>query len=475
VFDNTGNVTGSRAYSAFGSVIAVGGVGMDRYGFTGTSMDSLTGYIGDNDRLLNPDTGKWTSDDPIGFAGGDPNLSRYVANGPTTGRDPSGLKDWRVAFHEVMMGRSANFNPETVIDGVKDFVHGKVDEAARVFNFDARPAHVMAEQQIDRNKTAITMTAGVGLVSAEFLHDQFLKEDTNPNSWGVPGFWEGLIPVWGSGRTSANAFQNGRYGSGILNAALAISDLTLIPGLVKGGVKAIGVGVVREATLTTVEGTAKTGGREVLEQVSRTGCKEVSGSATESATAAVGKGECGQFGAAVAKENSDALGGVGRGGIPDGVKASKAPPPKIDPNLPTTPDKQGKIVDGYYDPDTGEIFLRRGLSPTEAAKVYRHETVHWWLDPKGKGWVTQIRKWMNDRAYWNSALFQGLEEFLAEAYATGSVRSGWHHAFSGAYTTPLYPVLTATAAFEALVFSGGLALSTYGSYRLSDCIFNSKK
>lgn len=38
-----------------------------------------------------PTIGRWISEDPIDFDGGDSNLSRYVANNPTNGTDPSGL------------------------------------------------------------------------------------------------------------------------------------------------------------------------------------------------------------------------------------------------------------------------------------------------------------------------------------------------------------------------------------------------
>ncbi|MCU0706472.1 MAG: hypothetical protein MUF18_21155, partial [Fimbriiglobus sp.] len=93
VFDNTGNATGSRTYSAFGQVTVSGGSGLDRYGWSGTTTDALTGLVGDDARQYDPGLGRWTSDDPLGFAAGDANVSRYVGNGPTNATDPSGL-DW---------------------------------------------------------------------------------------------------------------------------------------------------------------------------------------------------------------------------------------------------------------------------------------------------------------------------------------------------------------------------------------------
>jgi hypothetical protein len=38
-----------------------------------------------------PTIGRWTTQDPIAFRGGDPNLYRYAGNDPTDRTDPSGL------------------------------------------------------------------------------------------------------------------------------------------------------------------------------------------------------------------------------------------------------------------------------------------------------------------------------------------------------------------------------------------------
>ena len=43
-------------------------------------------------RWYDPQVGRWISEDPIGFAGGDANLARYVNNNPLTHFDPLGLQ-----------------------------------------------------------------------------------------------------------------------------------------------------------------------------------------------------------------------------------------------------------------------------------------------------------------------------------------------------------------------------------------------
>jgi uncharacterized protein RhaS with RHS repeats len=45
-------------------------------------------------RWYDPGVGRWISEDPIGFAGGDANLVRYVGNFAVAAFDPSGLSMW---------------------------------------------------------------------------------------------------------------------------------------------------------------------------------------------------------------------------------------------------------------------------------------------------------------------------------------------------------------------------------------------
>jgi RHS repeat-associated protein len=68
-------------------------------GFTGRWFDRATGLQWNLNRWYNPSIQRWMSEDPIGFAGQDPNLNRYVGNGPTMYVDPDGLQK---KLHEIM-------------------------------------------------------------------------------------------------------------------------------------------------------------------------------------------------------------------------------------------------------------------------------------------------------------------------------------------------------------------------------------
>jgi RHS repeat-associated protein len=84
VFDNSGTVTNTVDYDAFGSFL--GGVPVDPY--TGREYDSVTGLT--HYRAREKDGHRFLSEDPKGFSAGDANLARYVGNSPTGRRDPSG-------------------------------------------------------------------------------------------------------------------------------------------------------------------------------------------------------------------------------------------------------------------------------------------------------------------------------------------------------------------------------------------------
>jgi RHS repeat-associated protein len=65
------------------------------FGFTGREWDAETGLWYYRARYYDANTGRFDSEDPLGFAAGDTNLSRYVGNGPTNATDPSGMEEVR--------------------------------------------------------------------------------------------------------------------------------------------------------------------------------------------------------------------------------------------------------------------------------------------------------------------------------------------------------------------------------------------
>jgi RHS repeat-associated protein len=60
--------------------------------YTGRPFDLATDLQNNLNRWYDALVGKWTSEDPIGFGGGDANLYRYVANAASLLSDPAGLE-----------------------------------------------------------------------------------------------------------------------------------------------------------------------------------------------------------------------------------------------------------------------------------------------------------------------------------------------------------------------------------------------
>lgn len=52
-----------------------------------------------------------------------------------------------------------------------------------------------------------------------------------------PGFWESMIPIWGSGKSAYVNFQNGNYGWGTFYVVLAVSDVFMVSSIWKGVAK----------------------------------------------------------------------------------------------------------------------------------------------------------------------------------------------------------------------------------------------
>ena len=85
--DSTGALDTSAGYDSFGNQT---GILPTRYGFTGRERDDFTGLMHYRARQYDPKRGRFISEDPIGFAGGDINLYGYVWNRPNRFTDPSG-------------------------------------------------------------------------------------------------------------------------------------------------------------------------------------------------------------------------------------------------------------------------------------------------------------------------------------------------------------------------------------------------
>ncbi|WP_165840609.1 RHS repeat-associated core domain-containing protein [Streptomyces scopuliridis] len=86
--DQDGTVATRYTYDPYGQPAASGAESGNPYTFTGRESDG-TGLLYYRNRYYDPETGRFISQDPIGFAGG-ANLYQYALSSPTTYTDPSG-------------------------------------------------------------------------------------------------------------------------------------------------------------------------------------------------------------------------------------------------------------------------------------------------------------------------------------------------------------------------------------------------
>jgi RHS repeat-associated protein len=95
--DSSKAVVQSYVYDAFGQIISQTGSITNPYTFTGREYDSETGLYYYRARYYDAKIGRFISEDPIGFEGGDVNLMAYVGNNPVNYTDPLGL--WAVKLN----------------------------------------------------------------------------------------------------------------------------------------------------------------------------------------------------------------------------------------------------------------------------------------------------------------------------------------------------------------------------------------
>src|SRR5262249_30047225 len=80
-------------YSSYGKVTSeTDSTWSDRYKWSGREQDAEVNLQYNTARYYDWETGRWMSEDPLGFDAGDSNLRRYVNNGPVNATDPSGMQ-----------------------------------------------------------------------------------------------------------------------------------------------------------------------------------------------------------------------------------------------------------------------------------------------------------------------------------------------------------------------------------------------
>jgi RHS repeat-associated protein len=117
VADGAGNVVKRIDYDTFGNIIDDTNSSLAvPFGFAGGLYDRDTRLIRFGYRDFDPNTGRWTAKDPIGFSGGDADLYGYVSSNPVNMIDPDGL-------HGItLFGRTPYFFRPSALRGPQRYV-----------------------------------------------------------------------------------------------------------------------------------------------------------------------------------------------------------------------------------------------------------------------------------------------------------------------------------------------------------------
>jgi RHS repeat-associated protein len=210
-------------YNAFGNIVALlnptsevvgslGPAGSLPLLFTSREFDAETGLYYNRARYLDPTTGRWTTQDPLGFAAGDANLYRYVSNHVTTATDPSG---------------NIFFVPMLVIGGVALGGVGIAGLHYSAHRYDYAREHYLSRpiqqwtpelqaeyrdyaRTTDRLAVGSTIAAGTGIV--------LVSVGGGLGQWLRPG--PGVVSVTGTSTATTGAGTAAITGEGMTNAAI---------------------------------------------------------------------------------------------------------------------------------------------------------------------------------------------------------------------------------------------------------------
>jgi RHS repeat-associated protein len=104
---------------SFGKVTASAGSLVNPFQYTGREMDSETGLYYYRARYYDPTSGRFLSEDPAGWAGGN-NFFRYAGNNSVLFNDPSGYWPTKVlTVHQNAIDRALSFLPAADRDILK--------------------------------------------------------------------------------------------------------------------------------------------------------------------------------------------------------------------------------------------------------------------------------------------------------------------------------------------------------------------
>jgi RHS repeat-associated protein len=184
---SNGSIVQKIEYDEFGQVLADDNPGFQPFGFGKGLYEHATGLTMFGARNYDPQSGRWTQKDPIGFDGGDENLYCYVSNDPINFVDPFGLTTWPTTSRNV----TSPYGPR-ILNGTPGF-HDGVDLRSRLRgSIFASDAGVIAEIRVSpRGGNEIIIHNDDGSISGYAHTAATIKEGDRVAEGEIIGYSDG--------------------------------------------------------------------------------------------------------------------------------------------------------------------------------------------------------------------------------------------------------------------------------------------
>lgn len=216
----TGAIAQQLTYDPFGNVLSDSSPGFQPFGFGGGVYDVDTGLVHLGARDYDPETGRWTSADPMGFRSGETNLYAYAEGDPVNHADPTGYRS--SGRGSEFFGDTTDLTMELGAKAVANAESAGLDDLSNARNWRENYPDDSPEQQalsnIDRYDFVRVMSedygvlAGLGTATvldtgytlAKFFGEGRSKPSLEQIQWGLYGLLDHVL-----GRTRHQRFCGG--------------------------------------------------------------------------------------------------------------------------------------------------------------------------------------------------------------------------------------------------------------------------
>jgi len=237
--NSSGNTVQVYEYDVYGQVGSSDPNHPNRFLFTGREYDKETGLYFYRARYYNPQIGRFLQTDPVGYGDG-MNWYGYCGNSPIGRTDPSGL--WAgYAFQTINTGGGSRLAVQCLnADGSVGTDFYFMDWLDLFDYVNGTGAYTRPGDFCDLNFSRSVFNASVDAAQAADPTYGAGDAGSEPSRPGAPGFWGGLIPVYGSARRGLSDFRTGHPVWGAVNVALAVTDLVPVKAAETAGAKLVG-------------------------------------------------------------------------------------------------------------------------------------------------------------------------------------------------------------------------------------------